>query len=136
MNLRVRVPGWADEDVGFSVNGDVVATGKPGSYVTLDRAWKDGDEVAFDLPMKLRTEKYVGLDQDPDHERHAVLYGPVLMALVGARDLDIPVAELPGRLKPIRGKPLHFSVEGIDGVHFMPYWQIDKETFTCFPTLR
>ena len=134
--LRVRIPAWVAEDVQFSVNGKTAVKGKPGTYVTIDRSWKDGDAVSFDLPMKFRTERYTGLDQDPERERHALLYGPVLMALVGATDLDIPIAELPGRLKPIPGKPLHFSIDGVKGTHFMPYWQIQAETFTCFPTVR
>jgi hypothetical protein len=136
MKLRVRVPGWVDGDVEFAVNGKAVAKGKPGTYVVLDRAWKNGNEVTFDLPMEFRVERYTGLDQDPDHERYALLYGPILMALVGADDLDMPAAELSGRLTPIKGKPLHFGVRGHDGIAFMPYWQIQQEAFTCFPTLR
>ena len=136
VRLRIRVPGWCDPDVEFSLNGKTAAKGKPGTYATIDRAWKDGDTVTFNLPMKFRTERYTGLDQDPEHERHALLYGPVLMALVGAKDLDIPIADLPGRLKPIPDKPLHFSIDGVSGAHFMPYWQIQTETFTCFPTTR
>jgi hypothetical protein len=141
--LRVRIPGWVTSDpagsgagVPVSVNGKAVATGKPGSYVTLDRTWKKGDTVSFELPMKLRTELYAGADQSRDYERYALLYGPVLMALVGADDLDIPAKDLPGKLKPVDCKPLHFSVAGKDGVLYQPYWQIQTETFTCFPTLR
>ena len=137
VRLRIRVPGWCDTDVEFSVNGKTAAKSKPGSYVTLEREWSDGDEVTFDLPLKPRTEKYIGTgDQDREHERHALLYGPVLMALVGTADLDVPVAELPGRLKPVEGKPLHFSIEGVYGAYFMPYWSVNKELFTCFPTVR
>ena len=135
--LRIRVPGWCDADVEFSVNGEPAATGEPGSYVTLEREWADGDEVTFDLPLKPRTEKYIGTgDQDPKHERHALFCGPVLLALVGTSDLDVPVAELPGRLKPVEGRPLHFSIDGVYGSYYMPYWTIQKELFTCFPTVR
>ncbi len=138
MKLRIRMPGWADRAVGVKVSGASAVKAEPGSYVVLDRMWTDGDTVSFGLPMTLRTVRYTGFDQDPDRERHALLFGPVLMALVGAEgdDLDIPAAQLPGRLKPVEGKPLHFAVDGKDGAYFMPYWQIDKESFTCFPTLR
>jgi DUF1680 family protein len=131
--LRLRIPGWVDADVPVSVNGKVVATGKPGSFVTLD---KPAGTVTFELPMKLRTELYTGVDQKPNHDTYSLLYGPVLLALVGANDLDIPAKDLPGKLKPVDGKPLHFTVAGKDGVHYQPYWQIQTETFTCFPTLR
>jgi hypothetical protein len=153
LKLRIRVPGWASKDVEFTVNGPsspdgFVAAGKPGTYVTIEREWQDGDTVSFELPMEFRTVRYTGLDQHPEHPRYALLYGPILMALVGGTDLDIPVGELPDRLKPVdgpcspdgpvvAGKPLHFSVDGNDAIYFMPYWQLpDAQAFTCFPTLR
>jgi hypothetical protein len=58
------------------------------------------------------------------------------MALTGADDLDIPAAELTGRLEPVGGQPLHFTVRGAPGARYMPYWQIHQEPFTCFPTMR
>jgi hypothetical protein len=136
MSLRVRVPGWGGGEVAIAVNGKTEANGRPRSFVTLNRTWKDGDRVSFELPMTLRTQVYTGLQQDPAHERHALLYGPVLLALMGAKDLDIPVAELPGRLQPEEGKPMHFTVKGLEGVRYQPYWPIQKEAFTCFPTMR
>jgi DUF1680 family protein len=136
LKLRIRVPNWATGDVACSVNGRAAAPGKPGSYVTIDRTWNDGDAVAFELALAFRTIRYTGLDQHPEHERHALLYGPVLMALLGADDLDLPAGELPSRLRPIDGTPLHFAIEGRAGVQYQPYWQVDQETFTCFPTMR
>jgi DUF1680 family protein len=143
-SVRVRIPGWAAGDVAVQVNGAVAATGKPGTFVVLDRRWQNKDTVTFELPMAFRTVHYTGMDQDPDRERYALLYGPLLMALVGADDLDIPFTELAGRLKPM-GQPadggtgdtqLRFTVQGMPGVHYQPYWQIQDEVFTCFPTMR
>jgi hypothetical protein len=131
--LRVRVPGWVDAAVTFAVNGERVATGQPGGYVTIDRDWREGDEVSFDLPLKLRTEKYTGRDEVPGRERHALFLGPVMLALVGSQELNMPVGQLLGRLRVIDGKPLHYTVEDVFGVYYMPYWQIDKELFACFP---
>lgn len=31
---------------------------------------------------------------------------------------------------------MHFRVAGAEDVHYQPYWQIDQETFTCFPTTQ
>ncbi len=104
--------------------------------MTLDRSWKAGDTISFELPLTFRTVLYTGMDEDAGHNRHALLYGPVLMALMGAEDLDIRASDLPGRLKAIAGKPLQFAVEGREGVHYQPYWVIEQEPFSCFPTLR
>jgi hypothetical protein len=67
-------------------------------------------------------------------------YGPILLAAVGARE-DSPEASfacdstsLMKRIKPVAGKPLHFSIEGDSNHSFIPYWEVaSKQTFTCFP---
>ncbi len=68
--------------------------------------------------------------------RQHLLRGPLLMALVGATDLNIAAGELPGRLAPVANNPLSLSVTGAPNCTYLPYWQIQGETFTCFPTLR
>lgn len=133
MALRLRIPSWVTSAVPVSVNGQVAATGIAGSYVTLPKAQ---GTVSFELPVTPHLEKYRGVDQDPQHGRYALLCGPILMALLGANDLDVPATDLPGQLRAIVGKPLHYTVAGCDGVLYTPYWLIDQETFTCFPTLR
>ena len=37
----------------ISINGKVVAMGKPGTYVPLERVWKEGDTIKFGLPATL-----------------------------------------------------------------------------------
>jgi DUF1680 family protein len=136
MKLRIRMPSWCDGKVRINVNGAVAATGTPGSYVEIDRSWSNNDAIAFELPMAFRVVPYTGLDQDAHKDRYALLYGPVLMALVGDTDLDIASNELPKRLLPIAGSPLHFAIQGYPTCKYVPYWQVQGEKFTCFPTLR
>jgi hypothetical protein len=124
-----------------SVNGQPAATGQPGSYVALDRAWTEGDTVSFRLPAALRVEPYTGVDQIPDHQRYAVSFGPILLAAVGAPEIRLRLnnvkqpEDLLKCLKPKPGQPLHFLVKDNPGVEFMPYWQVDQETFNCFPAV-
>jgi hypothetical protein len=40
------------------------------------------------------------MDQDAQHERYALQYGPTLLALTGSLDLDIAASALPDRLSP------------------------------------
>ena len=137
--IRVRVPSWAAREMEVYVNGSHVATGRPGSYVVIDRTWSNGDKVAFRLPAVLRVTRYEGADQIPGHERYAVLYGPVLLAAVGApevrlRGVDAAHAErLTQMLQPQPGRPLHYTVEKNPGIHYMPYWQVDTQPFNCLP---
>ncbi|MHB0857581.1 MAG: beta-L-arabinofuranosidase domain-containing protein [Anaerolineae bacterium] len=52
--LRLRIPGWC-EGATWQVNGGEVTSGAAGSSQTLDRAWRDGDTVTLNLPMRVRT---------------------------------------------------------------------------------
>jgi DUF1680 family protein len=139
--IRVRVPSWATREMAVSVNGKPAATGKPGSYVALDRAWAEGDIASFTLPTALVASRYTGVDQIPDHARYTVSYGPILLAAVGAPEIMLRFKnvrhpeDLLKHLKPKPGQPLHFLVENNPGVEFMPYWQVDKEPFNCFPAV-
>ena len=139
--IRVRVPSWASREMEVSVNGKPAATGKPASYVVLDRAWADGDIVTFTLPAALSVEQYTGVNQIPDHARFAVSFGPILLAAVGAPEIRLRLEkvkqpeDLLQHLKPKPGQPLHFLVENNPGIEFMPYWQVDNEPFNCLPAV-
>ena len=139
--VRVRVPLWAASDMPVKVNGTVTATGKPGSYVSLERTWSEGDTISFTLPAAFRLTLYTGTDQIPDHQRYALEYGPILMAAVGSAEIWLRVKgqrheDLLNRLRPKAGQPLHFTVEHNPGIEFMPYWQVTDQPFTCFPVIE
>jgi len=139
--VRVRVPSWASREMAVSVNGQTAATGRPGSYVTLDRTWAEGDSIAFTLPAALTASRYTGVDQIPNHERYSVSFGPILLAAVGAPEIRLRLEnikepeDLLRHLQPKPGQPLHFTVENNPGVEFMPYWRVDKQPFNCFPAI-
>ena len=132
MKLRVRIPSWATEKTDILINNKKAATGQPGMYVELTKKWNDGDEIAFSLPMKLKTTKYTGADSIPNANRYAVEYGPVLLAtVIEGQDTNQSV-DLNG-LIPDDSRPLHFNVAG-DSVHYlMPYWLVSNEAFTTYP---
>jgi len=74
--LKVRVPWWAKKGVEVKVNQvktDVQAT--PGSFMTLQRKWKDQDVIEISMPMSLYAEP---INDDPNLV--AVMYGPMVMA--------------------------------------------------------
>jgi DUF1680 family protein len=142
--LRVRVPAWAAREMPIRINGSAATTGKAGSYVALDRVWKEGDAISFTLPMDFRLTHYAGVDRVAGQEQYALEYGPILMALVGGVDASggavIPLApeDLPKRLRQRAGEPLRFGVEGgIEQQEYMPYWQVvADQPFTCYPVLH
>ena len=54
--LHLRVPGWCGGPPRLSVNGKAVeiASVMRGGYAVVDREFRDGDEIALDLPMAPR----------------------------------------------------------------------------------
>jgi hypothetical protein len=143
-DMSIRVPFWALGEVTVLVNGSPAASGKPGERAVLNRAWRKGDRVSFEIPFGPRLYLYTGTDQAPDNSsRYTMLYGPVLMALKAAEctgpdvipRIRMKPAELLAALKPAAQNPLHFPVPGSPYV-FVPYWDADDEGFTCVPIIE
>ncbi len=133
--LKVRWPAWAQKGIQVTVNGtETKVDGQPGSYVGIQREWRDGDVVEIRLPMTLRTEPLPG--NNP--RIVAVFDGPIVLAgelgtqglekisfwthdqsdLVHVPTPQIPQlvcepAELVGKLEPAAGKPMTFRTKGI-----------------------
>ncbi len=139
--IRIRVPSWAAGPLQITVNQETAVTGTPGTYVTLDRTWTTGDIVRFTLPMQLKLTRYIGLDKIAGHERYALEYGPVLLALIGSDSamLKVPGGRRPEDILPLLkqepDRPLHFSIDGHPEFSYIPYWQVITEPFTCYPVI-
>lgn len=71
--LRLRTPEWCNGAT-LTVNGQAVDAPAPGSYGTVRRAWRTGDEVVLRLPMAVRVETGV-------HASVSVHRGPLVYAL-------------------------------------------------------
>jgi hypothetical protein len=163
--LALRRPFWAGEGFSVKVNGQAVApellaeprvpgggrrgvpapASKNGSYVSLKRTWKTGDEISLALPKTLRLEPI------PDNPRRvAILWGPLVLAgdlgpEEGRRDrgaqnnlapvfvaAERPVAEW---LKPVPDKPGCFRSQGVGKdreVDFVPFYRLHRRTYAVY----
>jgi uncharacterized protein len=137
--IFIRVPSWISKELSVKVNGSEYGMGTPGTYFLIDRKWQNGDVITFSLPMDFRVTKYTGLEKGFEENHYAVEYGPILMAMVGvkAKKENIGVKTTPesirSMLKPVPGKPLHFSIEGSSEFEYWPYFEVQEEPFSCFP---
>lgn len=88
--LKLRVPSWCDA-AELSVNGvkqDIEVT--PDTYLTVDRVWKPGDVVTFDMDMKTRLiESNPLVEETRNHT--AIKRGPLVYCLENI-DIDGDVA--------------------------------------------
>jgi DUF1680 family protein len=142
MKLRVRVAAWATKDMSIAVNGRQTAVGKPGSYVVLDRTWANGDTISFSLPMDFRVTRYTGTEKIAGHERYALEYGPILLAVAGPLDKNLATTilhrpeDVQKWLKPKADRPLCFGIDGDSTHEYMPYWLITDRTFCVYPVIE
>ncbi|QBE65543.1 glycoside hydrolase family 127 protein [Pseudoduganella lutea] len=134
--MKLRHPAWvAKGALAVKVNGKAVkATAGDDGYVSIDRAWRDGDTVELKLPMKTH------LEQMPDKSNwYAVMHGPIVLAAkttpfkdeklnvladdsrmghiakgeicpLGAAPMFVSDAkDFTSRIRPVKGQPLTFT---------------------------
>ena len=153
MPLYLRYPAWATAGVKLSVNGKAVEVRQqPGSYITLERSWRNGDSIEMSFPMQL------GLMPANDNPNvAAIAYGPILLAgAAGTKNMkgtapfhdpadpyqyyshdyaipdDVPhVLPTGGKpvsawLTPVAGRPLTFQAKTAAGktIRFEPYYSL------------
>ena len=161
VTLRVRSPGWAASPITFELNGQPLAgRARAGSYASIERTWKKGDQLVAAIPMAPRTELLRG-----SSNQVAFLYGPVVLAgdlgpvertgsFPYAKDqvdnfeadvADVPqlaatVAKAPNALRRAPGPELAFIAEtkrskGRDEVTLRPFADLHYRHYNVYWTL-
>jgi uncharacterized protein len=142
--LNIRYPYWAQKGMIVTVNGKPIPVKEqPGSFVAIDRKWKNGDEVVVSFPFSLRLETM------PDNKnRVAVMYGPlVLGGNLGPVDdpkitdpMYVPVFMTketnPEKwLTPLEGKPNTFTTNNIGkpiDVTLQPFYTLHDRRYSVY----
>jgi DUF1680 family protein len=104
--LKLRIPAWSKKN-SVSVNGEPVKTVTPGTYVSIKRVWKSGDEIKLQLDISCRRESL---------NNHFVLKrGPITLARdTRFNDGNIhEVVALPHPDKPIKLTPAESTDKSI-----------------------
>jgi hypothetical protein len=73
--LKLRIPSWSST-ARVSVNGLAVSGVRPGSYLGLQREWKNGDTLQLDLDISLH---YWAGEREYDGKT-SIYHGPLLLA--------------------------------------------------------
>lgn len=87
LKLSLRMPAWS-KDTHVRVNGVEVVGVTAGTYLPLERTWKDGDSIDLEFDMGLRT--WVGDEEWA--ETVSLYYGPLLLAFDQKRNSADTVA--------------------------------------------
>jgi hypothetical protein len=142
--LYLRYPYWAQEGLSLTLNGATIAVdASPGSYIELDRTWKDGDVLAFKMPFSLRLEA-----MPDDEDRIALLYGPLVLAGTLGPEEDpnanqadyVPVFMSEERdpnqwVKAVEGQINTFQSKGVGTpreVTFKPFYQVHDQRYSVY----
>jgi uncharacterized protein len=154
LELRLRVPYWATKGVSVKVNGEAQAVeARPGSYLSLGRAWKSGDRIAVEMPMSLQLWR---MPDDPNLA--AILFGPVVLAgelptedlarekIYGPYHADGKPASVPDLvppsgqapedwIRPVSGRTLAFQTTGAgrpDDVTLLPFYELFGKRYAVY----
>lgn len=120
-DLHVRVPAWATGGFIVKINGkEQKLQAKPGSYLKINRNWKNGDVIALKMPFQFH------LDPVMDQQNIASLfYGPILLAAQEPearkewRKITLDANDIS---KSIKGDPASLQFT-IDDVVFKPFYE-------------
>ncbi len=133
--LLIRYPSWVTSGFAVKINGKKqIVKGAPGSYVAVDRKWKNGDVVEIDLPKTLRTEKLLGAQH-----KTAFFYGPLVLAgdIQPAKMSPIFLnnnAPLSDRIIRDNDNPLVFHTKGAFpyDINLAPFYQKYETNYTVY----
>ncbi len=156
LSLRIRCPAWIASPATFSINGEPMSpSGKPGTYATLRREWKNGDRMEIHLPMSLRLEAM------PDNPRRASVFcGPILLAgELGTEGIAPPMPyakrqtdffsqppppqpilvtgdRAPAEwLQPVASRPLTYTTRGVgrpSDVRLSPFYRLHHQRYALY----
>jgi uncharacterized protein len=161
--LFLRYPSWVAEGaLKVFVNGKpVIFSNKPGSYVAVNRKWKDKDVVTVQTPMHTTFERL------PDSSNYvAFLRGPIVLAAeTDTSDMkglfaddsrmghspsgkQIPLNEVPRLVsanadlvpfvKPVAGKPMTFKLpeliyqDKFKNLELIPFYKIHESRYVIY----
>jgi DUF1680 family protein len=156
--LLIRYPGWATAGAVVKINGRKIPVKQsPGSYIKLNRTWRNGDKVEISFPMTLHT---IAANDDPG--KVAIAYGPVVIAgVMGTagfvkpepysnpqlyndyytynynipaglvQSLQADAAHITNYVQPVTGEPLTFKTVK-EGIVLKPLYDIHRERYVVY----
>ncbi|MHC4555897.1 MAG: beta-L-arabinofuranosidase domain-containing protein [Planctomycetota bacterium] len=154
IEMCIRLPHWTTQDVIVKLNGKPLKKqAKPGSYLSVDRTWKNQDRLEIRFPMSLRTHR---MPDDPT--LMAFMYGPLVLAgqlggeglteenthtsenwyrftegVVSVPPLIVKSDNIDDWLKPVTGKPLMFRIVGQpQEITLIPYHKLFDQRYAIY----
>jgi uncharacterized protein len=121
-----RIPEWA-QGAAVAVNGKLIATDVvPGRFVSIRRAWKNGDRVELDLPMTSRLQAV-----DPQHPNTvALLRGPLVLFAITKSAPKVSHTQLLAATSVGTGKWQVATAQ--EPIIMLPFTAIEDEQYSAY----
>ncbi len=130
LTLHFRIPGWAEGAQVFVNGARQAGLAVPGQFAAVRRAWKSGDRVELELPLKMRAEAI-----DPRHaDTVALLRGPlVLMAVKEEQTAPLPQVTREQLLAARRVSEREWRVSASNGpVTMLPFTWLGSRPYSTY----
>jgi hypothetical protein len=124
--VALRIPGWCDDARVYVQGRRYDVSSGPGEYTQVRRAWRDGDTLDLELPMRIRG---IGRPQG----RVGVARGPLIFALqIGEAWTRIPGSPGFGDWEIRPTTPWNYAL-GADPVRHPELFQVDVRPIAPMP---
>lgn len=125
--IHFRMPSWLSGRMTVTCNHmpvDAIVDGR--GWLTVEKLWENQDTISLTLPTDIWMHSLDPVLKGPN----AFLYGPVALA-ADYTGLQTPndfmdVRELLPKMRPVKGKPMHYSVENTDTISFRPFLEFKE----------
>lgn len=126
--FKFRKPSWSVNTLEIYVNGNKIKAELNNNWLSINRKWKDSDEVRVIFPMELKISRLNSSQQYPA----AITYGPVVLATRSANMDKYPETFLEGKdpfqnFIPVEGEPLTYHVTGKSDLLVRPFYLFEED---------
>ena len=126
-SVHFRMPSWLSGPMTIFCNGtELYGKVGPAGWLTVHNTWKSGDTLSVALPRKVWMHSLDPIKEGPN----AFLYGPIVLAAdySGPQTPNdwMDVQSLVEKMRPVKGWPLHFTVDGIENISFRPFYEFQE----------
>lgn len=125
IKLLFRKPSWATNEVQLFVNNrKVAAKTEQGNFVSVERTWKNNDEIRYVFPMRITSKCIPG-----DEKQRVFYYGPIVLSgQLKDNELGVLVSDdsIEKHVVKLSGHPLRFKTQGIGepaDYELLPYYE-------------
>lgn len=126
-DIHFRMPGWLAGNMTVTLNGKSLETSvAPGGWLTVRAMWHNKDILTISLPQNVWMHSFDPVKKGPN----AFLHGPIVLAAEYS-GLQTPndhmnVQSLVTKMRPVEGKPLHYTIEGNNTISFRPFYELKE----------